>query len=519
AKPLYRTDPSDIGLFYVRNANGDMVPLSTVVDLRKSSGPEFVTRFNEYRGVEIFAVPAPGYSTGQAMAAVAAVADQVLPRDMGYAWNGMSYQESIAGSGLGVFALSLILVFLILAALYQSWSLPFSVLLSTPVAVVGAFVGLWMRRLDNNVYAQIGLIMLIGLSAKNAILIVEYAKAELEKGASLVDAALNGARRRLRPILMTSFAFIFGLMPLWNALGAGAVARRLIGPVTITGMLFSTGGGGLVRGPPVVAGVRRPDPPGPRARGARGQLRAPERRRAHRGGTGAGRRRRLGPLSARRISGVGGAPEDLFHPDLSQHDIQYLPGGAQRGMGDRRLGPHPPRDRGRTRAVPGHRGGPPGCRGDPRERRGDELFHAPRARSRACDRARQRGDLSAHARRLHAAVRRRYGHQDLDVACRGKPAVEHREHRCERERTPLPGGPADRVVPGAAGVLGRDDRPVPRDDRRGVPRGRGRAGGGSAARRAADGAGGAGGRAPGRRAAVARAVRDGPVELHRGAGR
>jgi len=241
AEPQYRTDPSDIGLFYVRNANGDMVPLSTLVDLRKSSGPEFVTRFNEYRGVEIFAMPAPGYSTGQAMAAVAAVADQVLPRDMGYAWNGMSYQESIAGSGVGVFALSLILVFLILAALYQSWSLPFSVLLSTPVAVAGAFVGLWMRRLDNNVYGQIGLIMLIGLSAKNAILIVEYAKAELEKGASLVDAALNGARRRLRPILMTSFAFIFGLLPLWNALGAGALARRLIGTVTITGMLFSTG--------------------------------------------------------------------------------------------------------------------------------------------------------------------------------------------------------------------------------------------------------------------------------------
>src|SRR5947199_276577 len=241
AEPQYRTDRSDIGLFHGRNANGDMVPLSTLVDLRKSSGPEFVTRFNEYRGVEIFAVPAPGYSTGQAMAAVAAVADQVLPRDMGYAWNGMSYQESIAGSGVGVFALSLILVFLILAALYQSWSLPFGVLLSTPVAVAGAFVGLWMRRLDNNVYAQIGLIMLIGLSAKNAILIVEYAKAELEKGASLVDAALNGARRRLRPILMTSFAFIFGLMPLWNALGAGAVARQLIGTVTITGMLFSTG--------------------------------------------------------------------------------------------------------------------------------------------------------------------------------------------------------------------------------------------------------------------------------------
>ena len=241
AEPPYRMEPSDVGLFYVRNTNGDMVPLSTVVDLRKSSGPEFVTRFNEYRGVEVFAVPAPGYSTGQAMTAVAAVADQVLPRDMGYAWNGMSYQESIAGSGVGVFALSLVLVFLILAALYQSWSLPWSVLLSTPVAVAGAYVGLWARGLEDNVYAQIGLLMLIGLSAKNAILIVEYAKAELEKGASLVDAALNGARRRLRPILMTSFAFIFGLMPLWNALGAGAVARRLIGTVTITGMLFSTG--------------------------------------------------------------------------------------------------------------------------------------------------------------------------------------------------------------------------------------------------------------------------------------
>src|SRR4029077_11401523 len=209
-------------------------------DLRKSSGPEFVTRFNEYRGVEVFAAPAPGYSTGQAMAAVEAVAKDVLPHDMGYAWNGMSYQESIAGNGLGIFALSLLLVFLILAALYHSWSLPWSVLLSTPVAAAGAFVGLWARGLENNVYAQIGLLMLIGLSAKNAILIVEFAKAELENGASLVDAALNGARRRLRPILMTSFAFIFGLLPLWNALGAGGVARQVIGTVTIVGMAFAT---------------------------------------------------------------------------------------------------------------------------------------------------------------------------------------------------------------------------------------------------------------------------------------
>jgi HAE1 family hydrophobic/amphiphilic exporter-1 len=218
-----------------------MVPLSTLVDMQRIFGPEYTTRFNEYRSIEIFALPAPGYSTGDAMKAVADVANQVLPRDMGYAWNGISYQQSVAGGGAGVFALSLIFVFLILAALYESWSLPFSVLLSVPVAVCGAFFGLWARRYDNDIYAQIGLIMLIGLSAKNAILIVEFAKAELEKGEPLVTAALHGARLRLRPILMTSFAFIFGLLPLWTALGAGAVARRLIGTVTITGMIFSSG--------------------------------------------------------------------------------------------------------------------------------------------------------------------------------------------------------------------------------------------------------------------------------------
>src|SRR5262249_41390326 len=182
-----------------------------------------------------------GYSRGEARRAVAEVAGEVLPRDMGYAWNGMTYQQAVAGGGAGVFVLSLAFVFLILAALYRSWSLPFSVLLTTPVAVCGAFFGLWSRNFDNDVYAQIGLIMLIGLSAKNAILIVEFAKAELAKGESPVEAALNGARLRLRPILMTSFAFIFGLLPLWIANGAGAEARRLIGTVTIVGMMFSTG--------------------------------------------------------------------------------------------------------------------------------------------------------------------------------------------------------------------------------------------------------------------------------------
>jgi HAE1 family hydrophobic/amphiphilic exporter-1 len=241
AEPQYRTDTADLDLFYVRNQKGDMLPLSTLVSLEKSSGPEYSNRFNEYRAIEVIAMPTPGYSSGQAMTAVAAVAEEALPRDMGYAWNGMSYQESIAGSGAAVFALSLVFVFLILAALYESWSLPWSVLLSTPVAVAGAFFGIWARGLENNVYAQIGLLMLIGLSAKNAILIVEFAKAEMETGAAIVDAALNGARKRLRPILMTSFAFILGLAPLWNALGAGGVARQVIGTVTIVGMAFATG--------------------------------------------------------------------------------------------------------------------------------------------------------------------------------------------------------------------------------------------------------------------------------------
>jgi HAE1 family hydrophobic/amphiphilic exporter-1 len=237
-----RLDPEDIANFYVRNNDGDMLPLSTVVHSRRVFGPEYTQRFNLFRAVQITGQPAPGYSSGQAMAALEEVAHQVLPPEMGYDWADLSFQERRAAGRAGiVFGISLGFVFLILAALYESWSLPFSVLLSVPVAVVGAFLGLWARGFALDVYGQIGLVMLIGLAAKNAILIVEFAKDALESGEPLVDAALQGARLRLRPILMTSFAFILGCVPLWIAQGAGAAGRRILGTTVISGMLAATG--------------------------------------------------------------------------------------------------------------------------------------------------------------------------------------------------------------------------------------------------------------------------------------
>jgi HAE1 family hydrophobic/amphiphilic exporter-1 len=241
AEPSSRRTPEDLGQFYVRNARNEMVPLSSFVRVRTIMGPEYVVRFNLYRAAEVIGTPAPGYSSGQALAALEEVAAKVLPPQMGYAWNALSFQEKISQGGtLKVLGLSIIFVFLILAALYESWSLPFSVLLSTPIAVLGALLGLLARNFDNSVYAQIGLVMLVGLTAKNAILIVEFAKTELEKGKPLIDAALEGARLRLRPILMTSFAFIFGCAPLWFASGAGAGARRIMGTTVIAGMVPAT---------------------------------------------------------------------------------------------------------------------------------------------------------------------------------------------------------------------------------------------------------------------------------------
>jgi HAE1 family hydrophobic/amphiphilic exporter-1 len=252
----YRTRADNVGRFYVRNSNGDNVPLSALTKIEPSSGPEFTMRFNEYRGAQIFGNPAPGYSSAQAMKALEETFAQTMPPEMGYDYMGMSFQEKLAQQGVPasvIFAFSLLFVFLILAALYESWSLPFSVLLSTPVAVFGAFSILWLRRLiagwffpaymvqiESDVYSQIGLVMLIGLTAKNAILIVEFAKDEYEKGMPLVDATLAGARLRLRPILMTSFAFILGSVPLWVASGSGSVARQIIGTVVIGGMLAAT---------------------------------------------------------------------------------------------------------------------------------------------------------------------------------------------------------------------------------------------------------------------------------------
>ncbi|HEX3694070.1 MAG TPA: multidrug efflux RND transporter permease subunit [Polyangia bacterium] len=241
AEPAYRQGPENLKDFYVRNAKGEMVPLAAFVTVRNTTGPEYTVRFNLFRSAEIIGAAAPGYSSGQALAALEEVAAQTLPPEMGYAWNALSYQEKVAQGGTTkVLGLSLIFVFLILAALYESWSLPFSVLLSTPVAVLGAFLGLWSRHFDSNIYAQIGLVMLVGLTAKNAILIVEFAKDKLESGRPLIDAALEGARLRLRPILMTSFAFIFGCLPLWTASGAGAAARRMLGTTVVTGMLAAT---------------------------------------------------------------------------------------------------------------------------------------------------------------------------------------------------------------------------------------------------------------------------------------
>jgi len=220
--------------------------MATLIDSEPTSGPEFTYRFNLYRAAEVTGQPAPGFSSTQALNALEEVAAQVLPGDMSYGWNAMSFQEKAAeGSGSIVFVMALVFVFLILAAQYESWSLPLGVLFGTPIAIFGAMFGLWLARFfstsyENNVFAQIGLVMLIGMAAKNAILIVEFARAQTEQGKSPVEAAMEAARQRFRPILMTAFSFIFGILPLLFATGAGAEARKVMGMTAFSGMLVAT---------------------------------------------------------------------------------------------------------------------------------------------------------------------------------------------------------------------------------------------------------------------------------------
>jgi HAE1 family hydrophobic/amphiphilic exporter-1 len=246
AEPEFRRDPKQFGLFFVRSGKGEMVPLDTLVTTRSTSGPEFTNRFNLYRAAEVTGVPGPGYSSAQAMTALKEVAAEVLPPEMGYQWADLSYQEEQAPSPGPTFAVAIFLVFLVLAAQYESWTLPFSVLLGTPFAAFGAIFGLWAARqwvspsYVNNIFAQIGLIMLIGLAAKNAILIVEFAKMLREQGKDAYSAAIEAARLRFRPILMTAFAFILGVVPLVRASGAGAESRKVMGVTVFAGMLIAT---------------------------------------------------------------------------------------------------------------------------------------------------------------------------------------------------------------------------------------------------------------------------------------
>ncbi len=241
AEPQFTSKPEDIRKFNVRNKDGLMVPLDTLVNVSATGGPAFTTRYNLFRTTEITGAPAPGYSSSQAVAAMEEVAKQVLPSNFGYEWTGLTYQEKKAeGQAVFIFGLAIVFVFLLLAAQYESWSLPFSVLLATPLVVLGTYLGLLMRGFENNVYAQIGIIMLIGLAAKNAILIVEFAKMEFDNGKPFIEAAILGAKLRLRPILMTSFAFILGAVPLAIAAGSGAESRKVMGTAVVFGMGIAT---------------------------------------------------------------------------------------------------------------------------------------------------------------------------------------------------------------------------------------------------------------------------------------
>jgi HAE1 family hydrophobic/amphiphilic exporter-1/multidrug efflux pump len=242
AEPEFRLNPQSIGAIHVRGSSEEMIPLGTVLRTRQKAGAGMLQRFNLYRTAELSGGSAPGFSSGQALDVMERLAREKLPPGFGFEWSGLAFQERAAGSAQAlIFGLALVFVFLVLAALYESWTIPFSVLLGLPIGVFGAFLGTFVRGLENGVYVQIGLIMLLGLAAKNAILIVEFARARRRiDHLPIAEAALAGARLRLRPILMTSFAFILGVIPLMLASGAGSAARHSLGTAVFSGMLAAT---------------------------------------------------------------------------------------------------------------------------------------------------------------------------------------------------------------------------------------------------------------------------------------
>ena len=241
AEADYRRRPQDIGEIYVRSqTTGTMIPLSTLVTVGSIPSTEITTRFNLFRSVDISGAPARDYTSGQALVALEAVFAETMPKEMGFAYSALAYQEKTAPPALPTLILAIVFVFLLLAAMYESWRLPWAVLLGSPLVALGAFFGVWLMGYDNNVYVQIGLIMLIGLAAKNAILIVEFAKAKYEEGSTIEQAALESARLRFRPILMTAFAFILGVVPLMRASGAGSGAQNVMGTAVFWGMLVAT---------------------------------------------------------------------------------------------------------------------------------------------------------------------------------------------------------------------------------------------------------------------------------------
>ncbi len=241
AEPEFRTQPRDINRFYVRTGGGDMVPLGTLATVTATAGPDVIYRYNRNRAVQLIGTPASGYSSGQAVQAMEETAASSLPVGYSYEWTGTTYQEKEAQGHEGfIFGFAAVLVFLFLAALYESWSIPFAVLLALPLGLFGALFAVWLRSYPYDIYTQIGIVTLIGLAAKNAILIVEFARTRYEAGHSIEEAALEAARLRLRPILMTSFAFILGVTPLLLAHGAGAASRRSLGTAVFGGMNAAT---------------------------------------------------------------------------------------------------------------------------------------------------------------------------------------------------------------------------------------------------------------------------------------